>query len=53
MSQGEADLVRTIQELTVKGRRGKGRPELIWEQVIRADMSACGVDGTLAQDKRA
>lgn len=52
MRQDE-DLARATLGLWVEGRRGGGRPRLTWEQVIRADMAACGIDGTLVQYRRA
>ncbi len=47
------DLVRVGQELRVEGKRHRGRPKLTWEQVIRGDMRAWGIDRTLAHDRRA
>lgn len=49
----EEELVRAILGLQVGGRRGRGRPKMTWEQVIRAYMIACEIEGSLAQDKRA
>lgn len=49
----ETDLVRTVQGFRVEGRRGRGRPKLTAEKVARADMIVCGIDGSLAEDRRA
>lgn len=49
----EEDLVRVSQGFRVECRWGRSRPKLTWEQVIRTYMFACGVDGTLDEDRRA
>lgn len=46
MKRSEENLVRDVMELRIEGRHDKGRFMLIWEQVVKADMAACGINGT-------
>lgn len=48
MRRGNDDLVRTGQGLNREGKWGRGRHNLTWEQVVRTDMAAYGIDGNLA-----
>lgn len=47
----EEGLARAIQLLRVEGRRGRCRPSLTWDPMIRADI-AYGIDGILAPDRK-
>lgn len=49
--RNEEELVRAILVLRVWGRQDRGRPHLTWEQVIWADIIACGTEKTLPQDR--
>jgi len=37
----DSDIVRTVMELSVEGRRGKGRPKKKWLNGIKCDMRGC------------
>ena len=41
------DWVKKSMEMTVEGSRGKGRPKMTWEKVIKRDMKARGLSKRL------
>lgn len=53
MRLGEEGLFRPIQEFGAEGRQVVGGTKLTRDQVIQADMIVCGIDGVLAEDRRA
>lgn len=51
---GGEGLVSAVLRLRIDGRRGRSRPTLTWEQMMRTGMASGEIDGTLAlvEDRR-
>ena len=45
-------VTRQVLNRELPGRRGRGRPTLTWDRVVRADMQERGLQPELAQDRR-
>lgn len=44
-------VMRSILWLRIEDRQGRGRPKLIWDQIVRTGMAPFGIDKTLVEDK--
>lgn len=49
----EEDLSSAIKGFRIENRPGRSIPKLTKEQVIRADMIACEIDGAITDDRKA
>ena len=48
----EESIVRRVRELDVEGLpRGRGRPKLTWDAVVKKDMQECGLREDMARDR--
>ena len=43
--------VRSVEELTVEGRRGRGRPKLSWDEQIRKDLLDLHLSEEMVDDR--
>ena len=43
--------VRAVENLTVEGRRGRGRPRLTWDERIRKDLQELHLSEDMVQDR--
>ena len=50
VEEGGNDWVKKSMEMTVEGRRGRGRPKMTWEKVVERDMKVRGLMRNDAKD---
>ena len=47
----DGNWVKKSREINVAGHRRRGRPRKTWNEVVRSDLAAKGVDPVLAQNR--
>ena len=51
LRKDDDDWVKKIMSLEVEGKRGRGRPRMIWSQVVEKDMRECGLKREDAKER--
>ena len=44
-------VLKQLREMKVEGTRKKGRPKLMWEELVRKDMREVGLNIEMAEDQ--